>query len=110
MPFLSNTFSHVIATFPTEYIVDVSVLAEIRRVLVPGGSLISLPAAWIIGSRWFERLAAWLFVVTGQAPDPDTANLEESMARPFKRAGFATYVERRAVQAGVVLVIRAVKQ
>lgn len=110
LPFSSNTFSHVVATFPTEYILEAHVLAEIQRVLISGGCLLSLPAAWITGARWFDRLAAWLFIITGQAPDPDKPDLEESMKRPFEQAGFITYAERCTVESGVVLIIRAIKR
>lgn len=40
LPFADESFGSVVATFPAEYIVDPGSLAEIRRVLKPGGRLI----------------------------------------------------------------------
>jgi len=57
----------VAATFPSEYIFEPQTLAEIRRVLRPGGKLVIIPSAWITGQGWLEQLAAELFRVTGQA-------------------------------------------
>jgi len=68
LPFTKNSFNSVVATFPSEYIFDPHTLTEIRRVLMPGGKLVVIPTAWITGRRLHERLAAWLFRVTGQAP------------------------------------------
>jgi ubiquinone/menaquinone biosynthesis C-methylase UbiE len=67
IPFPGNSFETVVATFPAEYIFDAGTLAQIRRVLVSGGRLVILPTAWITGKGRFERLAAWLFKVTGEA-------------------------------------------
>ena len=67
LPFPSDAFETVVATFPAEYIFDAHTLAEARRVLVPGGRLVFLPTAWITGNGFLERLAAWLFKVTGEA-------------------------------------------
>ncbi len=67
LPFRSGAFQHLVATFPTDYILQASTLAEARRVLAATGSLVLLPVAWITGGGLLERAAAWLFRITGEA-------------------------------------------
>lgn len=71
LPFRSGAFQHIVATFPTEYILQASTLAEARRTLATTGSLVLLPVAWITGRNLLERLAAALFRVTNQAGEWD---------------------------------------
>jgi ubiquinone/menaquinone biosynthesis C-methylase UbiE len=67
IPFPDGAFDGVVTTFPSEYIFEAQTLAEIRRVLRPGGKLVIVPSAWITGKGLLERLAAGLFQATGQA-------------------------------------------
>lgn len=90
LPFAGGTFHCVVATFPTLYIIDPQTLAEIRRVLVPGGRLVVLSTAWITGRSLPESVTRWLFNVTGQVPRKDTC-LEE-MIEPYTQAGFQTSI------------------
>jgi ubiquinone/menaquinone biosynthesis C-methylase UbiE len=69
LPYSDHTFKRVVATFPSEYINNRETLSEIWRVLDQSGELIILVAAWITGESFSEKLVAWLFRVTGQAPD-----------------------------------------
>lgn len=46
LPFTSNSFETIIATFPTEYIFDAKSVAEIKRCLTDNGKLIVLPVAF----------------------------------------------------------------
>jgi len=83
LPFPNCSFEQIVATFPTEYAFDPRTLAESLRVLVPGGTMIVLPHAWITGNHFREQAAACLFRITGQAPE-----WHESFLIPFKDAGF----------------------
>ncbi|MCX6066918.1 MAG: class I SAM-dependent methyltransferase, partial [Chloroflexi bacterium] len=49
LPFAANSIDSVVATFPSEYIIERRTLAEIHRILKPGGRLIIVPTAWIGG-------------------------------------------------------------
>lgn len=104
LPFQSGVADQIVATFPTEYIYAANTLAEIRRVLKPGGRLVVLPVAWITGKRLADRGTAALFRVTGQAPDWDEAWLE-----PFRKAGFQTRVEMLNQKSWSVAIILAEK-
>jgi ubiquinone/menaquinone biosynthesis C-methylase UbiE len=109
LPFAGNTFKQVVATFPTEYIADPRTLTEVYRVLAPGGQLVAIPVAWITGSGLHDRLAAWLFRVTKQSPEIQSAELDERLKKPFERDGFSARVERQSLRSSQVLVIIASK-
>jgi ubiquinone/menaquinone biosynthesis C-methylase UbiE len=107
IPFPGSSFETVVATFPAEFIFNADVLAQIRRVLVPGGRLVILPTAWITGKGRLERLSAWLFKVTGQA-----GAIEASLPGIQKRlvaAGFDVQLELVESPGSRVLVIMGKK-
>jgi ubiquinone/menaquinone biosynthesis C-methylase UbiE len=104
LPFPMNTFDQVAVTFPSEYIADPSTLAEIYRVLSPGGKAVVVPIAWILGRNIFDKLSAWLFRVTGQAGD-----WKEYMLRSYENIGFQAWVEYRRVTNANLLIIHAKK-
>ena len=100
LPFPDESFNQVVATFPSEYISSRETLEEVRRVLLPGGSFVILPVAWITGKSPHQLLAARLFQVTGQAPQWDDRYLE-----PAIKHGFEARVERVAFPDSQVLVL-----
>jgi ubiquinone/menaquinone biosynthesis C-methylase UbiE len=83
LPFDNESFNAIVATFPSEYMYNLKTLAEIHRVLKIDGELVVLPLAYITGKRPMDRAAAFLFKVTGQAPE-----IEQSDLKPAKKAGF----------------------
>jgi len=87
LPFQRHTFDTVVSTFPSEYIFDSKTLREARRVLCPEGKMVILPMAWITGTRPLERLAAWLFRITGEAPGKPKP-ISTMVRDQFMRAGF----------------------
>ena len=89
LPFPSECFDAVVATFPTEYIIDERVVREIRRTLRSGGRLTIVPVAYIRGPLWIDRLAAGLFRITGQAPPPS-----DDWDQSLQTVGFRTKIER----------------
>lgn len=87
LPFADEVFDTVVSTFPTEFIFADASLAEIRRVLVAGGRLVVLPAAWIAGKHVLDRAAAWLFRVTQQAPLLGAPGVIKRLGEPLTNAG-----------------------
>lgn len=67
LPFPRAAFRSAVSTFPSEYLFATNALREARRVLVPNGSLVVVPAAQITGPGLFDHLAAWLYRFTGQS-------------------------------------------
>jgi ubiquinone/menaquinone biosynthesis C-methylase UbiE len=88
LPYRASYFDTVVSTFPSDYIFDGRTLAEIRRVLKPGGSLIVLPAAF--PSNGFLK---WLYKITGETPDILDEAVTRRFAQPFIKAGFQTEVK-----------------
>jgi ubiquinone/menaquinone biosynthesis C-methylase UbiE len=104
MPFPNNHFNQIVSTFPSEFILDPRTLSEAYRVLAPDGELIILPSASITGKGWYDRLAAWLFHFTGQAPDWDS-----HFTGAIQKAGFQVGVETLERQSDCLLIIKAKK-
>ncbi|HEX8992302.1 MAG TPA: class I SAM-dependent methyltransferase [Anaerolineales bacterium] len=105
LPFAAATFDTVVATFPTEYIFDAETLQDIRRVIGPGGRFIVVPAAWIGRRNALDRLAAWLFRVTGQTPIVPARLIGERLRKPFEEADFAVTIDTVDIRSSQVLIV-----
>jgi ubiquinone/menaquinone biosynthesis C-methylase UbiE len=105
LPYANDVFDSAVSTFPTEFIVDPETLAEVGRVLRPGGRLIVVPAAWIVGRRLIDRAAAWLFKATHQSPEFDPDEVARRFSAPLEQAGFHAAFHQIEVDASVVLVM-----
>jgi ubiquinone/menaquinone biosynthesis C-methylase UbiE len=108
LPFANDSFDTVAATFPSEYIFDPQTLAEIHRVLVPGGRAVILPLAWITGGHLLERLAAWLFRVTGEVQG-EPGQLLPAGRRRLEQAGFEVRGEAVKQDGSTLLIVVAEK-
>lgn len=100
LPFRAGAFENVVATFPTEYILESGTLGEARRALAAGGKLALLPVAWITGSSLPERLAAVLFRVTGQAGEWNSA-----FSDALRQAGFVVEEKRVRLPGSEVILL-----
>src|SRR6266542_4691394 len=95
LPFPSASFDSVVATFPSEYILEPSTLAEARRVLRPGGRLVVALAATLGEDGLYERLVDLLYRLTLQRSPRAAAERQPDslVARRLAAIGFA--VEER---------------
>ncbi len=66
LPFRSDCFNTVVATFPSEYILHPATLTEIQRVLRPNGRFILVDGAQFTGNGLYERLVDLAYRLTGQ--------------------------------------------
>lgn len=104
LPFPTETFDSVVATFPTEYISDAATLAEVKRCLSNGGRLIVLPA--VLPRNPFSD---WLFRVTHQSPVEAVDVVKAKFKEPFVKAGFETEIKTLDIKSGVLFIILANK-
>ncbi len=109
LPFPSNTFTNVVATFPTNYIFDQTTLAEIHRVLLSTpdqlGSLIVVLQGHLDVSQPMRWFIAWLYHISGQQARPNGAILT-----PFRSAGFQARWEIVPLPKGKAMLVVAQKQ
>ena len=108
IPFPSDWFDQVAATFPSEYIYKAETLDEISRVLKHGGTAVIVPQAIITGRGLHHRWSAWLFRFTGQ-----TWVIQETWLKcflqPLLQAGFELTFTLLEVDDSKIQVIRAIK-
>ena len=110
LPFPDAKFDSVISTFPSEYISDSKTLSEIRRVLRDDGQFIVLPAAWIVGRKFKDRAAAWLFQITGETPKNILEIVIERFIQPLEQAGFKVESKQIEIRSSIVLILIASKK
>ena len=113
LPYPNHYFDKIVATFPSEYIIEQQTLEQAWRVLKEPGELIILPAAWITGEKWWDKLAAWVSRVTGQAPNFDPEKDVDKSIIPISslcEIGFQVRSEIIYLDSSNVILIRAVKE
>ena len=91
IPFVSEQFNTVVATFPSEYIFEESGLQEIHRVLRFDGKLVILLAVEIIETNFISRLLKLLYSFTGETP---TAQIQNQILTRLERQGFFATINR----------------
>lgn len=109
LPFASGVYDTVVATFPTEFIFNPQTLSAVNRVLQNEGRFIVLPAAWIIGKRFLDKCAAWLFKVTGQSPALAHEEVSDHIKHVFEEAGFMPEFQTVETKSSVILMVIASK-
>ncbi len=66
LPFPDASFANVVATFPTEFILESQTLASVVRVLQSDGRLVVVAMGYLKGPLPLRRLVEWLYRITGQ--------------------------------------------
>jgi ubiquinone/menaquinone biosynthesis C-methylase UbiE len=77
LPFPSDYFNNVVATFPTNYIFEPDTLAEVRRVLKPSARLVIVVEGQLRGPWPIRPVIDWLYKITDQHNFPRIKPLSE---------------------------------
>ncbi|NDJ63210.1 MAG: class I SAM-dependent methyltransferase [Chloroflexi bacterium] len=106
LPFAAGQFGAVISTFPTNFIVEPDTLAEVARVLQPGGRLVIVPSATFTSSGALTSSLEWLYRITGQRQgvQRDSQAIIERLFAPY---GFTAQVHQERCPRSTVIVIVA---
>ncbi len=105
LPFRDGAFPTVVATFPTEFIIDPRTAREVMRVLAPQGRVAVVASCRLLGRDPLSRFLEWLYRVTGQrAPLPSVD------ASAWLQSGLALRGEWVPVGRSQVLVVLGERQ
>lgn len=94
LPLANQQFDTVLATFPTDFVIDPRTLSAVARVLAPNGQFVIVPEGQLLGRDPLTRAIEWLYRVTGQhdGSDPTDPKQQAQRWRPwetrFSAAGF----------------------
>lgn len=80
LPFADACFDSVVATFPSEFVVERPTVSEIARILRPGGQAVIVVMAELVPHTLWERFLVSLYRITGQHdPLPNLSALLEPL-------------------------------
>lgn len=108
LPFPSESFSQVTATFPSPYIFSPQALTEINRILKPRGELLIIPTAWSTSKSIFQKFFSWLLNISNKTNDEANNNLSQIL-KPFTECGFEVNQQEIEIKASKVLLLKATK-
>ena len=87
MPFAGETFDTIAATFPSEYLFMPETLAEVHRLLRPGGQLVVLAGVRIVSASIPGRVLAGIYRITGQSPADES--IDAALQELFVQCGLS---------------------
>jgi ubiquinone/menaquinone biosynthesis C-methylase UbiE len=102
IPLSSTSFEHVVATFPSDYIIDPLTMSEIWRILIPGGSLIVLPLAWTTTPKWYEWIADYLLRLSSSKPEWESYYLNQFCRQGFEAIHEIVHLDKSTVSLIIV--------
>lgn len=97
IPLANESFDSVLATFPTEFIMDKLTLITVNRMLKKDGLFVIVPEAKLTGHGFVIRAIEWLYGATGQrdvsigstcTPQSQQKPRWQQIDRTFKEFGF----------------------
>lgn len=119
LPLATAVFDTVLATFPTDYIVDPATLLSVSRVLRGNGRFVIIPEAHFTGRGPLNRFIEWLYTITGQRAGPFAVDesdnwpahpVWQTIVERFTVAGFRLEVKQIRLRRSMVTILIAIKQ
>jgi ubiquinone/menaquinone biosynthesis C-methylase UbiE len=104
LPFPDASFANVVATFPTEFILDVQSVASIARVLQPGGRLVIVAMGYLKGPDLVRDFINGLYRITGQRDIPVSEPIER-----LKEFGFNARWEEATLEGATARLLLATR-
>lgn len=113
LPFPDESFDSIMATFPTEFIVNPATISEGYRTLKSGGNLVVVAEAQLTRGGIVRNFIEWLYFITGQRQSLSEEKKEASLwlrsRRAYMDAGFDVRVERVRLEGSMVTIAIASK-
>lgn len=112
LPFSAAVYDTVLATFPTQFIVEQATLYAVQRILKPGGVMLIVPQAELTGSGLLTRFVEGLYAITGQRRHQDPGGADyfgNYFAESFSMAGFILETKKIEMENSEVTVLIAEK-
>lgn len=101
LPFADSSISHVVCTFPTDFIVQQETLTEVNRILQEQGKLIVVLNGILVGGGVIKSFLEWLYRITGQRDD----TRQQDIKRFFLGYGFDVETQEVECQRSLVQLV-----
>ena len=111
LPFASASFSSVLATFPSDFILEPETLDAVRRALLPGGRFIIVLGGQLTGKGMVKAIIERLYAITGQQAEANAIDNKSGIwniaSERLSAAGFKHTIEQISVEGSLATLLIA---
>lgn len=113
LPFPDKSFDSILATFPSEFIVNPVTISEVRRTLKSGGNIVIVAEAQLTSGGIVRNFIEWLYFITGQRQvlqgEQKDAKFWLRSRHEYIDAGFDVRIEHVRLEGSIVTLAVASK-